>query len=458
MRIELAHPMRAGEISNAIGSACPIDYDTVIAAITTDSRLTRPGDLFIAITGKTYDGHLFLDDAKRRGAALLVSEQGGKDALSVESTRNALGTIAAYSLRKNRIPVIAITGSVGKTGTKEAVGAVLSTQLRVHKTSENQNNQLGVAYTVLSRKRNDELMILEFGTNSKGEIASHAAIAPPDVAIITRIGSAHIGAFGSREAILNEKSDIYKGMTEGLLLLNGDDPYLRGLSPKIPVCYVGTGENSTIIASKVFFSRYGVSYTLLEKNGERRIFLRGAGRPQIYASLFALGCATHFNVRGDLAADALFRMPRPEGRQSIHSVGGILLIDDAYNASPESTEAALELLNTLPTVGQRYAVLGDMLELGEMSEELHRKIGNRAANVADRLYFFGQYAAAMADGAAEGGMPSECIATFPDAEACLSALRPRLTDGDTVLVKASHALGGQKIVRGICALDGRLQD
>ena len=458
MRIELAYPLCAGEISEAVGAPCPIAADTVIPAITTDSRLTMPGDLFIAISGKTYDGHLFLGDAKRRGAALLLAEADGSNGLTVKSTRNAIGSIAAYSLRKNRIPVIAITGSVGKTGTKEAVGAVLGAQLRIHKTAENQNNELGVAYTVLSRKRDDELMILEFGTNKKGEIASHAAIAPPDVAIITRIGSAHIGAFGSREAILAEKSDIYKGMSEGLVLLNGDDPYLRELSPQIPVYYVGTSDGCDLAARKVFFSRYGASYTLLEESRERRIFLRGAGRPQIYASLFALGCAAHFGVRLDLAADALFRMPRPEGRQSIRSIGGILLIDDAYNASPESTEEALNLLFSLPAVGRRYAVLGDMLELGAMSEALHREIGKQAAAAADCLFAFGQYAAVMAEGATEAGMPREYIATFADAEACLAALRPRLTDGDTVLVKASHALNGSAIVRGLRALEGRLQD
>lgn len=455
VRIELPYPMAAKELADAVGAPCPIDEGTVISAITTDSRLTKPGDLFVAICGKMHDGHLFLGDAKRRGASLLLATRSGEDMLSVENTKKALGTIAAYSLRKNRIPVVAITGSVGKTGAKDAIAATLAARLRVHKTQENQNNELGVPYTILSRKRDDEVMVLEFGTNSTGEISALADIATPDVAVITAIGSAHIGAFGSREAILAEKAGIYKGMTDGLLILNGDDAYLKTLSPQIPVCYVGKDENCDLCACKVFFSRYGISYTLLEKSGERRIFLRGVGTPRIYASLFALATATHFGIRQDLAADALFRMPQPKGRQSILNIGGILLIDDAYNASPESMEEALRLLATLPTARRRYAVLGDMLELGSMSEVLHRKIGMQAAKNADLLYSFGHYAQAIADGAGEGGMHPDCIHIYGDAEACLAALRPELSDGDTVLVKASHALGGARIVNGICSLTVR---
>ena len=458
MRIELAYPMTAGELASVVGSPCPIVSDTVITAITTDSRMIRAGDLFVAIRGKNHDGHLFLGDAKKQGASLLLAARSGTDILSVEDTQGALSAIAAHTLRKHPVPIVAITGSVGKTGTKEAVGAVLGTRFRVHKTLENQNNELGLAYTLLSRKKDTEAMVLEFGTNNRGEIAGHAAIAPPDVAIITAIGTAHIGAFGSREAILSEKSDIYKGMSEGLLVLNGDDPLLKGLSPEIPVCYVGTGDGCDLAARKVFFSRYGVSYTLCTKKLENRIFLRGVGIPRIYASLFALAVGAHFGVREDLAADALFRMPEPKGRQSILNVGGILLIDDAYNASPEAMAEALRLLLTLPTAGRRYAVLGDMLELGGMSEELHHEVGLLAAKSADLLYSFGDYASCMADGAAEGGMPQERIFTFEGAEACLAFLKPRLTDGDTVLVKASHSLGGAEIVRGICTLVGRSQD
>lgn len=298
-------------------------------------------------------------------------------------------------------------------------------------------------------------MVLEFGTNSKGEILRHTKAAPPDVAVITAIGSAHIGAFGSKEAILAEKADICRGMTDGLLLLNGDDAYLRRLSPTIPVRYVGMSEGCDLRARDVFSSRYGSSYTLSRAGGEHRVFLRGVGTPRIYTSLFALAIAEHFGISEEIATGALFRMPEAEGRQSILKVGGILLIDDAYNASPEAMEEALHLLRSLPTVGLRYAVLGDMLELGALGDTLHRSVGMRAAKIADRLYTFGKYAEAMAEGAKEAGMPHGAIHTASDAEACLAALKPRLSDGDTVLVKASHTLGGDRIVRGIRALTER---
>ena len=455
MRFELAYPMTASELSFAAEATCPIDRERVISAITTDSRLVRSGDLFIALRGQAQDGHHYIEDAKRLGAALIIAEAEGIGTACVTDTGRALGNIAAHSLRKNRIPVVAITGSVGKTGAKDAVAAALGARMHVHKTADNQNNDFGVSYTILSRRREDEIMVLEFGTNNKGEILHHAKIAPPDIAIITAIGSAHIGAFGSKEAILAEKSDIYHEMRDGLLLLNGDDVYLKRLTPTIRTRYVGMNTECDLRADKTFFSRYGISYTLIEGGKEQRIFLRGAGIPRIYASLFAIAAAEHFGIRKELAIGALYRMPETEGRQHILSVGGILLIDDAYNASPEAMSEALRLLSSLPATGRRYAVLGDMLELGDLSEALHRGVGMEAAKSADRLYCFGRYASAVADGAKIAGMPSEAIRITDDAEACLSMLKPCLSDGDTVLVKASHALGGERIVSGIRALDTR---
>ena len=445
MRTELPFPMTAAEIAEACGANLTEGGDRVIGAITTDSRLVRAGDMFVALRGARSDGHLFLPDAAERGATLLLSERPSAGSVTVADTRAALSSIAAHSLQKHRIPVVAITGSVGKTGTKEAVAAALGAQLRVHKTAENENNELGVAFTLLSRPASANLLVLEFGTNSPGEIAAHANCAPPDVAILTAIGSAHIGAFGSREAILAEKSALIAKMREGLIVLNGDDPYLAKLSPCVPTLRAGLTPGLSLSASRISYSRYGTSYTLIGCEKERRVFLRSAGRPHVYTSLFAIATARHFGVPLPAALDALFRMPQAAGRQSISDACGVLLIDDAYNASPESMVAALELLSSLGHRRRKIAVLGDMLELGQDACRLHRELGRLAAEQADLLFPFGEMAEEICTGALEMGMPPVAICPTRTAELCCRALMPTLTDGDVVLVKASHALGGLTI-------------
>lgn len=451
MRIELAFPMTAREIASACGASLSESDDRVIEAITTDSRLVRPGDMFIALCGTHSDGHLFLPEARARGASLLVSQNRSEGCLSVKNTRGALRAIAAHYLKAHRIPVVAITGSVGKTGTKDAIAAALSPRFCVHKTIENLNNELGVSFTLLSRPKEAEIAVLEFGTNANGEIATLARCAPPDIAVLTAIGRAHIGAFGSREAIFREKASLLTEMQDGLAVLNGDDPLLASLAPSIPTLRVGLSEGLSLTARRISYSRYGTSYTLDGDGDGCRIFLRSVGSPHIYASLFAIAVSGHFGVPLSAARDALFRMPYAKGRQTVSDAGGVLLIDDSYNASPESMVAALELLSRLGRGHRRIAVLGDMLELGTAATALHAELGRESACCTDLLFSFGQYAEDIARGAIEGGMQECDIRTLHSADLCRRALLPILTDGDTVLIKASHALGGHSIAEAIRA-------
>ena len=444
MRIELAFPCTAEEISEAVGRPTTAT-GTVIRAITTDSRLVLPGDLFVALRGERTDGHRYLSEAKARGAALLLSEEPFPDALTVKNTRAALGLLASRSLEKQRPTVIAITGSVGKTGTKDAVAAVLSKQYRVYKTSENLNNDLGVAYTVLSRPGDTEQLVLELGTNHPGEIAALSELVSPDIGIITLIGSAHIGAFGSKENILAEKADILVGMHGGPLFLNGDDPYLRTLRYDGGSVLVSTKNAGDFRAEGIYTSRLGTSYTLCTPDEKRRVFLQGTGISRIYSSLFALAVGTHLGVPIASAVEALRTVGYARGRQTVEAVGGIILIDDSYNASPESVAEALRLLSALAPGRGRYAVLGDMLELGDAAEELHREIGRQTAECADFLLAFGDMAGWIREGAIAGGMAPEAISVFPDHQAVIAKLITEISDGDVVLVKASHALGGEWI-------------
>ena len=445
MRIELAFPFTGGESASALGCAPPPGGETVIRAITTDSRLILPGDLFVALRGERTDGHRFLSEAKERGALLFISEEPFPNALTVKSTRKALGLLASHSLEKERPRVIAITGSVGKTGTKDAVASVLSKQYRVYKTSENLNNDLGVAYTVLSRHRGTEYLVLELGTNHPGEIAAQSKLVSPDIGIITLIGSAHIGAFGSKENILKEKAGILAGMHGGPLFLNRDDPYLRTLCYDGKTVLVATKEGGDFRAEGIYTSRFGTSYTLCTPGEKRRVFLRGTGISRIYSSLFALAVGTHLGIPLSSAVEALRLLGYAKGRQTVESVGGILLIDDSYNASPESVLEALRLLSGLAPGRPRYAVLGDMLELGDAAPELHKEVGRMAAANADFLLAFGEMAEWIREGALSAGMAPEATSVFPDHQAVTVALGKQISDGDIVLVKASHSLGGEKV-------------
>lgn len=445
MRIELACPFTVKEIAVAVGCPAPEAGKRMIEAVTTDSRLVKPGDLFVALRGERTDGHHYLTEAVARGALLLLSEEVFPGALTVKSTRKALGMLASYSLRKERPCVIVITGSVGKTGVKDAVAAVLSSQYRVSKTNENLNNDLGVAYTVLSRRKKTEYLVLELGTNHPGEIAPLSSLVSPDIGIITLIGSAHIGAFGSRESILREKADILAGMHGGPLFLNGDDPLLRTLHHDGKTVFVSAKDRGDFRAEGIYTSRFGTSYTLCTPEERRRVFLRGTGISRIYSSLFALAVGSHLGIPLSSAVDALRLVGYAPGRQTVEAVGGILLIDDSYNASPESVKEALRLLSDLAGDRPRYAVLGDMLELGEAAPELHREVGRTTAAHADFLLAFGELSDYIREGALSAGMAPEAIAVFPDHRAVSAALKTQLSDGDTVLVKASHALGGGRI-------------
>ncbi len=449
MRIDLAFPMTLREIRTAVGGVGEICDDCTVHAISTDTRTLRPGDLFVALHGERNDGHRFLEAANEGGAVACLAESARQGSIAVENTHKALLALAEHSLRSHRVPVVAITGSMGKTSTKEATAAALAPAFRVYKTSGNENNELGVAKTVLSRPADTDILVLELGSNHPGEIAPLSRAISPDVAILTAIGSAHIGAFGTQEAILAEKASITDGMTGGLLILSRNDPHLATLSSHVPILGVAIEGDADLVASGVFFSRFGTSYTARWTGGERRIFLRGVGRPRVSASLLALACAMHLGVPVAQAADALFRMPPTEGRGSVHEAGGVLLIDDAYNASPEAVDEGLRLLGSLAPTRRRIAVLGDMLELGEESVALHRRIGRLAPQYASSLHAFGTYAEEIAEGAREAGLPKEEIHVHRDSDRCSRALLGSLSDGDAVLVKASHALGGKQIVEAI---------
>ncbi len=448
MRIELAFPLTAYEIAEVLSLPKPKE-DHPVNFITTDSRIVERGDLFWGLNGDRDNGANYYEEAVSRGAALLLGERAHEKALEVANSNAALSRLAAYYLQKKRIPVIAITGSVGKTGTKDAIAATLAPRYRVHKTEGNRNNDLGVAFTVLSRKKDSEWLVMELGTNKKGEIAEHARLLMPDIGVITAIGRAHIAAFGTKEAILEEKAALCEGMRSGTLYYNADDALLANYRFPVPSVGVGRLHAAEYTAEGIFSSRYGTSFTLKTAGESKRFFLRGAGYPRVYAALFAIAISQKLGISLSGCADALFHMRYASGRQEIQEANGVLLIDDTYNSSPEATVEALELLSSLAMGRQRYAVLGDMLELGEESRRIHAEIGEAVSKKADVFYAFGEFAEDMARAAREAGMPRDAVLIFKNAEEAGAKLLQNASDGDVILVKASRAMGAERIVTAL---------
>ena len=434
-------------------------------SVCTDSRETEKDSLFVALGGARVDGHDYIHSALSHGGECVLCER-IPDALSdrryvalvVNDTLRAVGELAkAYDRRINNKKV-AITGSVGKTTTKEFVAAVLSENLRLHKTEGNYNSTLGMPLSLLTMRNDTQVSVLEMGMSNFGEIEYLSKIAEPDIAIITNIGSSHMEYLGSRENISCAKLEIVKGLKAGgKVLLNGDEPLLRNraeLDGK-EIVYVGFAEDCDFRALNV---RYEMGKTVFDVCYNDKIVqgitIPTMGNHNVYAALFAYAVG----VNMDLSDEVIFRGLRnytPVGmRQNIYEIGGITVIEDCYNASPESMKAAIKVLGDVVAgkkQGGMTALLGDMYELGINEGAFHEEIGLEfARRGGSALFTFGELADMIANGAILGGMNSENIYRNRDVrspeisgEMLIHALRP----GDSLLVKASRGAAAERVLR-----------
>ena len=434
-------------------------------SVCTDSRETEKDSLFVALGGARVDGHDYIHSALSLGGECVLCER-IPDALTdrryvalvVNDTLRAVGELAkAYDRRINNKKV-AITGSVGKTTTKEFVAAVLSENLRLHKTEGNYNSTLGMPLSLLTMRNDTQVSVLEMGMSNFGEIEYLSKIAEPDLAIITNIGSSHMEYLGSRENISRAKLEIVKGLKAGgKVLLNGDEPLLRNraeLDGKETV-YVGFAEDCDFRAINV---RYEMGKTVFDVCYNDKIVqgitIPTMGNHNVYAALFAYAVG----VNMDLSDEVIFRGLRnyiPVGmRQNIYEIGGITVIEDCYNASPESMKAAIKVLGDVVAgkkQGRMTALLGDMYELGINQGAFHEEIGLEfARRGGSTLFTFGELADMIANGAILGGMNSENIYRNRDVrspeisgEMLIHALRP----GDSLLVKASRGAAAERVLR-----------
>ena len=425
------------------GRVEPKYADVTFLGANNDTRKLAPGQLFVALQGQR-DGHDYVDAALEAGAAAVLCSRdvGDVPAIVVEDTRKALGDIARGERQRIGMKVIGITGSVGKSTTKEMIAAVLSKIYRVSKTPANHNNDIGMPMSILSMPEDTEVAVLEMGMNHFREIAYLTAIAQPDMAVITNIGTMHIEHLGSRQGILQAKLEILEGMKpDSKLLLNGDDALLWHLRPEknVRVIYVGI-ENSEChyLATDLSESTEKLCFRTNTDQGMLDIEMALEGVHYVYDALSAIGVGLEYGVSIADIRDSLAHFRNMEGRQEIFEAKGCKIIKDCYNAGPESMAAALAVLGNQP--GRHVALLGDMLELGVCSPAEHYRLGRLVAEKAEVLLAFGPNSSRTVSGALTGGMPYNQARGFEDRDACVAALKRMVKPGDVILVKGSRGM------------------
>lgn len=411
-----------------------------------DSREVKPGDLFIALTGERVDGHDFVAKAREAGAAAALVSHPVEDPLPqlvVEDTLQAYGAIAKAYRMELAVPVIAITGSVGKTTTKEMISCVLSGKYRVSKTQGNHNNNLGLPITIMEMPQDTQLAVLELGMNHFGEMSYLTSIAQPDVVVITNIGTMHIEHLGTREGILKAKLEIMEGIREdGVAVFNGDEPLLWNLREgKHRRVYFGIENDHCDVVAEDIRQMDGGMYFTVRGLGQRfQIYVPQEGRHSVYNALAAVTVGLLEQISPETIQYQLGLFHNTGMRQRVYEEKGFTIIEDCYNAGPESMEAALRVLAERTCEGRRIAVLGDMLELGSRAMAEHYRVGRLAAGAADLVLAYGRHSERIITGAITGGMSDKRAVHFDDQQQMAGYLRHVAKPGDVLLFKGSRGM------------------
>jgi UDP-N-acetylmuramoyl-tripeptide--D-alanyl-D-alanine ligase len=459
-----APALTAADLVVATGGRLVARSDRAIRGGAVDSRVVQPGELFVALPGERTDGHAFLADAVARGAAAMIvsrpipdpSALGDVTIVRVADPLAALGAVASAWRRRFDPLVVGITGSIAKTSTKEAVATVLAARYRTLRNEGNFNNEIGLPLTLLRLGPEHEAAVLEMGMYVGGEIAELARMAQPLIGVVTAVQAVHLSRIGSIEAIEQAKGELLEALpADGRAILNADDPIVSRMGSRSIAASLSYGfaAAADIGAEDVETAGVdGMRFTLRTDAGRALVTLPTLGRLSVHNALAgaAVGRAAGLTLERIVAGvEAGWSAPH---RVQLVRLGDVTLVDDTYNASPRSVEAALELLADLP--GRRGAVLGEMLELGDAHDEGHREVGEAAARTVDWLVVVGEGAAGIAEGAESAGLDAARITRVPDAEAALDVLPPRLRDGDVVLLKASRGIGLDRVVDGLRAVLG----
>jgi UDP-N-acetylmuramoyl-tripeptide--D-alanyl-D-alanine ligase len=456
--------MDAAALAGITGGTLLRRSERAIRGGAVDSRRVEPGNIFFALAGERTDGHRFLAEAANAGAAaLLVTEPIDPGALAalpdVTVVRVAAGlpalhaVAAAWRARFDPL-VVGVTGSYGKTSVKEAIAAVTAVARRTLKSRGNENNEIGLPLTLLRLGPEHEVAVLELGMYVSGDIAALAELARPNIGVVTAIVGVHLERAGSLAVIEREKGRLVEALpADGLAVLNADDPLVRGLAARCRARSMtyGFAEEADVTAEDVSsLGQAGMRFVLRAAGVRTPVTMPALGRLGVHNALAAAAVGLSLGMAPSDVADGLAGGFSAPHRTTLLEAGPWTVLDDSYNASPATMDAALDLLATLP--GRRVAVLGEMLELGNASAQAHRQVGARAAAVAALLVTVGAGAGEIAAGAREAGLAGSAVAETADAEGAFAALLPLLADGDVILVKGSRGVFLERLVDRLVAL------
>lgn len=449
MRIRLDKKLNLSEIAAALTAKIPRSDSTEISHIVTDSRKAMPGDLFFALDGERFCGEDFVSEAISRGA-FAVSKKIGSGILTVDSpSESLLKTASLYKEKLSELKsTIAITGSVGKTTTKEFLSLILSAKYRVHKTRENQNNNIGLPYTIFSAPQNTEVLVLEMGMNHSGEISELSKTARPDFGIITNVGSAHIGNLGSRENIAKAKLEILDGMEKPIVAVPDEESLLWDFRGRIGVSNANPDADICITVTEE--SIHGTHFNYRSRLHEiKDIFLKIPGRHLVDCLSLAICAGEIMMLTPSELIYGVSQINNDILRQKYIKLHNFTIFDDTYNSSPEAVKAVISAVREAR--GDRFSlVLGDMLELGEHTERLHWEVGELVAKSgAARLYTVGPLAEEIANAALISGMSRDAVFRNPDIGHPEKTAEQILKDNhekEVIIFKGSHAARLDKII------------
>jgi len=431
-----------------------------LTGISTDSRNLKPGELFIPLRGARFDGHDYLSQAVKNGAAACLSEEvvAGLPVpvIRVADTLRALGDLAAANRLNLHGPLVGITGSAGKTTTKEMLAAILEQQGPGLKTAGNFNNLIGLPLTLLQLRPEHCWAVIEMGTSSLGEVERLTEIAGPNIGIITNIGPAHLETLQGLDGVARAKGELFAGLRGGTAIINLDDERVARLPVANGVQKVSYGEQEQADVRGVDVKEGSgfVSFTLLLGGGEYQVRLNTPGRHNVHNALAAAAAAQTLEVPAEKIVTGLESFEPVSGRLNLFPMpGGGILLDDSYNANPLSAAAALKILRLQEGEGRKIAVLGDMLELGEEAAQMHRDIGKLAAENADLLLAVGTFAKELCRGAEEAGMERDQLIETASCEEAIEQILMLQRSGDCILVKGSRGVQLDKLAAALQSPD-----
>ena len=457
---ELSVQKVIGAVNGRLLAGDPV---STISGVSTDTRSLKPGDLFIALKGEQADGHVYVRQAIESGAAgVLISDESSLPAgsrsvaIKVDDPLWALGDLARYYRSLFKVRVVGITGSVGKTTTKEMLTTIAQRKWKVLKNAANYNNEIGLPLTLFQLDRSHEVVVLEMAMRGLGEIQRLASIAKPEIGVITNVGISHIERLGSQGSIADAKAELLGELPpDGVAILNAEDGYFEVMKERFKgkVVSFGSSKSADVIGARIkCLDRGQYRFVLLVSGqGAVEVTLPVLGHHNVYNALAAAAAANQLGMDLPTIREGLETVSPPDMRMEFtESKAGYAVLNDAYNASPASVIAALKTLHALKGYDRKVAVLGDMLELGDYAQKAHEDVGRALVESGvKKLIVVGRLAVGIADGARAAGLPNAAIKSYASSTEAAKKIKSHLRTGDAVLVKGSRAVKMEEIVRAL---------